>query len=926
MSTEQHSFFNGIGHSSISQSLPNQHLNKAQKNKGWVKSCLDRLEQIGVKQLHTNMEFNDYYNMQQGNMVYADYGLPDLTKDIVDLRNQGGMPVTHRHYDFLGIIVNQIKGEYSKLKDTYRIDTIDAISQNEFLRDRKEALDNYTKQTTDNYIKRKLVERGFEFKEQFASEEERQQYLQQLDQEKARIIPPEKIEEEMAKSWKTVAAEWASETLEYDHLRTDFNLDEIEDEEVVDYILTGRFFRHYHVGYDFYKPERWDTRTTFFSQDVEAKYPQNGEYVGRIHYLSPSDIINRYGHKISEDVQRRITGFFEYSNEGLYQGGGYSIPKMGRSNFSEIHSVPFKGYYDYDLTLQMQDVFQTPFGETYIEEDGVQKKIPAWFSPINKGEGGNYNTYHYAQDLRQDIEVRSDLLQVTEAYWRSYKKVGLLNYTTEDGLQDTAVVTEDLLKEFLKENDIKTLRTVSLEQAERNPEPNTIVYTWIPEVRWGAKIAAVNSYLQEDLYLGGEPTEYQIKGGSGNVYDVVFPVVGYIGQSLAKKLRPFIIKYNIVLNQVYNLLEKELGTFLIFDMHFLPSEYKNNVSTRESLEMLYEAVREIGIAPIDTSKQNMQGAGQQMNTFMTQSLDFTNQIASRMQLAEQFKRMALEQIGITPQRLGQSSDYATATGVKEGMTATYNQTEPIFSVMSSATRKASEVHLAIAQYCQKNYKDFSFFYVKSDGSKSFISLSDDDFPLRNFGVFPMNSTKSKRELETLKQMLFQMNTQGSDLLDFAAITQAESVQKLIQVGRQNRLEAEKREQQKQEHEQALLDKQIQAQAAEKQADREWNEMSKERDRETQLERENISALGRASDKKSDTTGIDAINKATEMALNNDVKRGELQIKEKNLELKDQETQAKITAMAEDLKLRLEDQKIRRETNSTARFTSLVNKN
>ena len=146
----------------------------------------------------------------------------------------------------------------------------------------------------------------------------------------------------MAKSWKTVAAEWASETLEYDHLRTDFNLDEIEDEEVVDYILTGRFFRHYHVGYDFYKPERWDTRTTFFSQDVEAKYPQNGEYVGRIHYLSPSDIINRYGHKISEDVQRRITGFFEYSNEGLYQGGGYSIPKMGRSNFSEIHSVPFK--------------------------------------------------------------------------------------------------------------------------------------------------------------------------------------------------------------------------------------------------------------------------------------------------------------------------------------------------------------------------------------------------------------------------------------------------------------------------------------------------------------------------------------------------------------------------------------------------------
>ena len=872
------------------------------------------------------MEFNDYYNMQQGNMVYADYGLPDLTKDIVDLRNQGGMPVTHRHYDFLGIIVNQIKGEYSKLKDTYRIDTIDAISQNEFLRDRKEALDNYTKQTTDNYIKRKLVERGFEFKEQFASEEERQQYLQQLDQEKARIIPPEKIEEEMAKSWKTVAAEWASETLEYDHLRTDFNLDEIEDEEVVDYILTGRFFRHYHVGYDFYKPERWDTRTTFFSQDVDAKYPQNGEYVGRIHYLSPSDIINRYGHKISEDVQRRITGFFEYSNEGLYQGGGYSIPKMGRSNFSEIHSVPFKGYYDYDLTLQMQDVFQTPFGETYIEEDGVQKKIPAWFSPINKGGGGNYNTYHYAQDLRQDIEVRSDLLQVTEAYWRSYKKVGLLNYTTQDGLQDTAVVTEDLLKEFLKENDIKTLRTVSLEQAERNPEPNTIVYTWIPEVRWGAKIAAVNSYLQEDLYLGGEPTEYQIKGGSGNVYDVVFPVVGYIGQSLAKKLRPFIIKYNIVLNQVYNLLEKELGTFLIFDMHFLPSEYKNNVSTRESLEMLYEAVREIGIAPIDTSKQNMQGAGQQMNTFMTQSLDFTNQIASRMQLAEQFKRMALEQIGITPQRLGQSSDYATATGVKEGMTATYNQTEPIFSVMSSATRKASEVHLAIAQYCQKNYKDFSFFYVKSDGSKSFISLSDDDFPLRNFGVFPMNSTKSKRELETLKQMILNDNTKTTTVEDIALIMGSNAIQEIVSIGMARNKEIEKQAQSQRQHEQELMDKQLTMQAQDKQIERDFQASENEKDRNARIYAAELTAEGRLGGAGANMEYSKMIDETSQKAITNSFKEQELTLKEQNNNTKEKESKAKIEKAANDLKIKLQELALKKQSLENSRFIATINKN
>lgn len=918
-----HPFFNPIGSNSLNQSLPSQHLEASKKGKKWVKLNLDRLEQIGINQLHKNMEFNDFYKMLSGNLIYSDYGLPDLTKEIVDLRNQGGLPTVARHYDFLGIIVNQIKGEYSKIKDTYRVDTIDQISQNDFLRDKKDALTKYSQESFNNFLKRKLVERGFVEQEEFSSQEEQQQYLQQLEQEKANIISPEIIEKQMLKDWKTVAAEWASTTLEYDHMRSDFNMDELEDEEIVDYILTGRFFRHYYVGYDYYKPERWDVRTTFFSEDVETRYPQNGEYVGRIHYLSPSDIINRYGHKISDDVQKRLSGLYNNEIEN-YSTGDSSFAHMGKNNFAETHHVPFKGWYDYDLTLQLQEVFETPFGETTIVEDGIEKKVPAWFSPINRGN--NYNTYNYAQELRSDITVRTDVLQVTEGYWRSYKRVGLLNYTTSDGFQDTAVVTDDLLKEFLQENEIKTLRKVSLEEAERNPQPNTIVYTWIPEVRWGVKVAAGNSFLMEDLYLGGEPTEFQIKGGSGNVFDIQLPVAGYVGDSLAKKLRPYIIKHNIVLNQVYNLLEKELGTFLIFDMHFLPSEYKNNVSTKESLEMLYESVREIGIAPIDTSKQNMQGAGSQMNTFMTQSLDFTNQIASRMQLAQQFKMMALEQIGITPQRIGQSSDYMTATGVKEGMTATYNQTEPIFSVMSSATRKATELHLAVAQYCQKNYKDFSFLYVKSDGDKAFISLSDDDFPLRNFGVFPINSSKSKRELENLKQILLNNNTQNSDLADFSAIVSSQSVQELITIGRTNRIEAEKQQQAQREHEQALLDKQLAAQAQEKQVDREWLETQTDKELRVKLAIGEMNAEGRLGGAGANTEFADIIDRTSEQAISNSFKQAELELKEDSNKIKKVESQAKIENMAQELKARLEDQKIKREQIENSRFTSIINKN
>src|SRR3990172_5579474 len=300
----------------------------------------------------------------------------------------------------------------------------------------------------------------------------------------------------------------------------------------------------------------------------------------------------------------------------------------------------------------------------------------------------------------------------------------------------------------------------------------------------------------------------------------------------------------------------------------------------------------------------MQGGGQGMNTFMTQSLDFTNQIASRMQLAQQFKMMALEQIGITPQRIGQSSDYMTATGVKEGMTATYNQTEPIFSVMSSATRKATELHLAVAQYCQKNYKDFSFLYVKSDGDKAFISLSDDDFPLRNFGVFSINSSKSKRELENLKQILLSNNTQNSDLEDFASIVASTSTQELISIGRNNRIEAEKQQQAQREHEQALLDKQLAAQAQEKQIDREWEEASKDRDRKVDIYSAELNAEGRLGGSGANIEYAKIIDETSQRAIGNDFKQTELELKEDSNRIKQVESQAKIENMAQELKARL----------------------
>src|SRR5690606_37965134 len=134
------------------------------------------------------------------------------------------------------------------------------------------------------------------------------------------------------------------------------------------------------------------------------------------------------------------------------------------------------------------------------------------------------------------------------------------------------------------------------------------------------------------------------------------------------------------------------------------------------------------LAPIDTSKQNTQQTQPMANTFISQNLSYTNEISARLNWAEYYKRMATEQIGMTPQRLGAPNEYETAEGVRQGVEASYSQTEDKFSKMTSATLKAMELHLTIAQYCQKEYMDQDLVFSASEGSLAFINLSDPNFP------------------------------------------------------------------------------------------------------------------------------------------------------------------------------------------------------
>ena len=918
----KHAFYNNVGSStSPSSTLPNQAVTEAiKRTEKWQHRVMDALESIGISQLAENVHFRDYRKMLTGNLVYSDYGIEDqsILNQIRELGDNVGIPTFVKHYDFIGIIIRQFIGEWLNQKDNFKVDSIDETSDNEFLRELNIQAEDFVLSEFERELQIKLLKKGIDpAKSNFQSDEERQQYLQMLEQEKAKAIPVEERIKTTSKNFKTKAAEWAEHTLEHD--QSNYNMSELDAEEIEDYLLTGRYFRHYHVGYDYYKPERWLPEETFFSKDVNIKHPQDGEYAGRVFFLGASDIIQRYGASLTpKDIKTLQKRFGDTTNFGQDSRKPFSTNNMTNTFFGDDVVLPFAGYVEYDLGLQIQDALNVPMGETFIDTPEGQQAVPSWLSPF---QNQNYVSNSYASMRREDISVRTDLMQVTEAYWRSWKRMWLLNYTTKTGYSATEIVTDDLSPEFIEEYNIKKSSKYALNNIEENMEENTMYEFWIPEVWRGVKINAGNSLLGDNIYLDVEPLPYQVKGDS-DTFEVLLPVTGIISDSVAHRLRPFQVGYNICMNQIWNLLEKEIGMFFLFDINYLPSEYKDYGDIEESLMKLRDFAKDVGIVPMDTSKQGMQGNVPQMNTLMTQDISFDKQINSRVSLATFYYQKALEQIGITPARLGQATTFETATGVQQGVTASHDQTAQIFQKMSTARKKSTNMHLAIAQYCQKEFIDKDFVFRSSDNDKTFINLTDPDFPLRRLNVFAINDPKKRRDLEMMKQTLLQMNTLG-DMQDYAELYSADTIVELVSMGRRSRQEAQQREQEGRQHEQEMLDKQLQAQAQDKESQRQFEKYKEDKRNETDIRVASINANAKLLDKNNTSEDVSQVQDYSTQILN-DFKQQEIGVKKDLAENKKQIEQGKLQRLDEQLKLKTRELDIKEKQEETKRFVAVVN--
>lgn len=736
--------------------LPAQAIPSRKKDKDWIKANLDQLEEIGLRDINFNRErFEDAYRIIEGSYTYSDVANTSLFLTEIDhLRSQADVTENLQHYGFLEPIVNELVGEYIKEPNPSVIYTDDPTSTNEFLRKQTEVFHQKTMAAIQREIDIKLVRMGLDpAKNDFNSEEEKQQYIEQISQFREQNIP-EEVKQYMSTGWKPIHIAWAEKTLEGSEVR--FSMDEIYRNTFRDFLITGRCFVHWRMGHDFYRPERWSVMETFTSVDSEIKYPELGDYVGRVKSLTPNQVLTNYGTQLNEKQKQEILRSKFYSTSTLRGTNIYNTQSWMEQGGGSLQYLPHRHHVAYENAGFIQ------------EKTGINLGYTGYFP--NQGNPLNFATKNNKRD---------DLIQVTEAYWVSQKRVGYFTYVDpETGEKISEIVTDEILKELINEYDIKQIRTKTPEQHFKNPEPNSIVWEYHPEVRYGVKIKSENTDLTEDIYLYGEPLEYQLRGES-SIYDTILPVTGIVeNTSLVSRLEIDQIEYSMCMNMSRDYMSKELGIFFLMDMAYIP-EFIKDQGGEEALDKLLEITRQLGLLPVDSA----QAKGTAFNHFQMVNMDLSRAMLDKFTLAEQIRRRAFNKIGLSPERMNMPTEQKTATGVVVTNDASFAQTGLWFDKFSKFHQRNSEMCINVSQWAQYMGKDVTVNYTDSDLTQQFITMNDPNLPMRKFRIYAQNNARRRAELETLRQTYFSDNTISKNLKSMAEVITSDSISNIIKIGK-----------------------------------------------------------------------------------------------------------------------------------------------
>ncbi len=583
---------------------------------------------------------------------------------------------------------------------------------------------------------------------------------QEIAEEDLDKITFEQVKDQLD-SYTSVAEKWANHTLTCQ--KADFNLKEKSEDAFRDLLISAREFYHIYednskVGYNV---EVLNPKNTWFLTTPDKKYisdpsgRKQGAYAaGTVKVMEISEIIEAFPDLTKDEIDHLRTSLQDY--------GLINVRESNLGNSSVDPGIDSINYDTYDpLVLQTRMLIESEMKEN---NDGLQDFL---------GLTDNVSSFGYKY-------------VVIQSYWVSKKKIGKLIYTDEMGNEQSTLVNESY-----KSGDMPT--QISLEWGWINQ--------WYQGTKIGPDIYHVKPYSLLD-YCPIIGTTYEVKNTEA--------------RSLVDLMKPFQVIYNVCMNQLYKLLEKEVGKVQLMSLRHIP--VPKDGDAQDALDMWEMEARERGVVFIDDSPENLK-APSSFNQFTSLDLTRTQEIQSRYTLAQQMKLECWELIGMSRQRMGSISASETATGTQTAMQQSYSQTEPLFIAHEYVMGQLYQAIVDASLYTESTKPQSTLSYITNEGESAFVQVNGTELKLRDLKVFLTNRPEDTQMFNELRQLSQAIIQNGGTLYDVIELYSTKSMREMKKTfkdlrDRQVQQQEQQMQMQQQQQEQAGQIAQAQMQQAE----------------------------------------------------------------------------------------------------------------
>jgi len=809
---------------SSSLTQPIQFLPAKKKNDDWSAWNIDWLELQGMEFLRRNARrLLKNYKLAKGIIDKRDYIIEEDNeyKEFIDvLTKEDESALELKFYPIIPNVINVLSGEFSKRFSRVQFRAVDDLSYNEMLEQKRAMIEQNLLADAQSKLLAKMLEMG--------ADPNSEEFQQQMAPENLKSLP--EIEDFFSKDYRSLIEEWATHQTNVDIER--FKMHELEERAFRDMLITDREFWHFKMMEDDYDVELWNPVLTFYQKSPDTRYISDSNFVGKLDLLTVSDVIDKYGYLMNEKQLHSLEEIYP-ARSALYQVTGYQNDGA---------------YYDPSRSHEWN---------TQMPGLAYRRYVSNWSDDPARGGDVVSAILNEGDDVTQWGE--GELLRVTTTYWKTQRKIGHLTKIKEDG---------EIIQEIIDETFKVTEKPIYDDTVFKNKTKDTLLFgehidwIWINEVWGGVKIgpnlpAFWRSNMGNNInpiYIGINRRKpgripFQFKG-EHTLYGCKLPVEGRVfsdrntrSRSLVDLMKPYQIGYNMVNNQIADILVDELGTVIMFDQNALPRHSMGEDWGKGNYAKAYAAMKDFSMLPLDTTITNTENATN-FNHYQVLNMEQTNRLMTRIQLANYFKQQAFEAIGVNPQRLGAPIGQQTATGVTQALNQSYAQTEIYFTQHSdNLMPRVHKMRTDLSQFYHSTNPSVRLSYISSEAEKVNFVINGTDLLLRDFNVFATTKTNHRQILDQLKQLAITNNTSGASIYDLGNIIKAESIAEVTDILKDAEQKQMMMRQQEMQQQQQMQQQQLQAKAQEDQMKLQFEAQENEKERQKDITVAEIRAAG-----------------------------------------------------------------------------------